>query len=95
MRLTKNEAAVIRYMLTEAMDAVCARELADAREQYCAPCDAQELAHAAGISTGQVRGVLASLLLKGVLTHDNGNIERRSEFWLTDDAFEVFAHLVP
>lgn len=93
--ITSNERKVISYMLTEAVDAVCASSVEEARDNYCAPCDPRELAENIGVSMQQIRGVIASLIKKELIEHEvDGAIQPLSQLWLSDRAFQEYAHLV-
>lgn len=97
MNLTTLERRVVNHMVTEAMDAVCAETVQDAKEEYCAPCSKRELATACGTSTKVIRGVMSSLVQKGLAYHDDDTPVNLStmksspyDFWLTDDGFDQY-----
>ena len=85
--LTNNEATCISYMANAAMDEVCADTLQEARENYCAPCNHGELATAMGLTVAQARGVVTSLMNKGLVTIDDNDTDFSIE--LTDEGFDA------
>lgn len=98
MQLTNLESKALNYMIREAMHAIGTDSPEDAKNDYCAPCSASELAKHCGTTTKVMRGVMSSMIKKGLcyLEEDGGAMDAMTgkptgfDFWLNDEAFALY-----